>query len=122
MMSHSSQRGNVHGEDEEVGGDREKEENNSFLQPPGTAYVYSIYGVHHCFNVSSRGSGAAVLVRALRPVAGLETMSTRRGDRRERDLCSGPGKLCQALAIDKRCISRKSGRLRDVFSLQAQQG
>lgn len=70
---------------------------------PGTAYVYSIYGKYCCFNVSSRGDGAAVLVRALEPVAGLETMRRRRGRRRERELCSGPAKLCQALAIDKSC-------------------
>jgi DNA-3-methyladenine glycosylase len=83
-------------------GGRRTAANEAMFMPPGTAYVYSIYGVHHCFNVSSRGPGGAVLVRALCPVAGLEIMSTRRGGRRERDLCSGPGKLCQALAIDKR--------------------
>lgn len=80
-----------------------------YLQAPGTAYVYSIYGMHCCFNVSSQGEGAAVLVRALCPVAGLETMRSRRGwkeggkgkQRKDSDLCNGPGKLCQAMGITK---------------------
>ena len=75
-------------------------------QAPGTAYVYSIYGMHYCFNVSSHGEGAAVLVRALRPMAGLDAMQTRRGrneagERKDSDLCNGPAKLCQALGITK---------------------
>ena len=80
-----------------------------YLQAPGTAYVYSIYGMHCCFNVSSHGEGAAVLVRALCPVAGLEVMRSRRGwkergegkQRKDSDLCNGPGKLCQAMGITK---------------------
>ena len=75
------------------------------MQAPGTAYVYSIYGMHSCFNVSSRGEGAAVLVRALQPGAGLEVMRARRGGgrgvRKNSDLCNGPGKLCQAMGITK---------------------
>lgn len=72
-------------------------------QPPGTAYVYSIYGMHCCFDVSSYGDGAAVLVRALEPVAGQEVMRGRRGGaRKETDLCNGPAKLCQAMGISKR--------------------
>ena len=78
--------------------------NEAMYMPPGTAYVYSIYGMHHCFNVSSRGSGAAVLIRALEPLGGLETMRERRkGAKKERDFCSGPAKLCQALSINKTC-------------------
>jgi DNA-3-methyladenine glycosylase len=69
----------------------------------GHAYVYLIYGLHHCFNVVTdrEGTGAAVLVRAILPLSGLDFMRERRGTARERDLANGPGKLCQALAIDR---------------------
>lgn len=70
---------------------------------PGTAYIYFIYGHHFCFNVvsASAGTGEAVLVRALEPRYGLKLMELRRGrDKSELQLVSGPGKLCQALAID----------------------
>jgi DNA-3-methyladenine glycosylase len=70
--------------------------------PPGRAYVYLCYGIHRMFNVvaDADGTAAAVLVRALEPLTGLEVMEARRGPPRPpRDLCSGPGKLCEALAI-----------------------
>ena len=73
--------------------------------PPGTAYVFLTYGMHHCFNVACRESGfpSAVLIRALEPVEGIADMRANRGPaaRRKQDLCSGPGKLCRALAIDR---------------------
>ncbi len=75
--------------------------NEAMYGPPGTAYVYRSYGVHWCFNVVTEQQDfpAAVLVRALEPVAGIRTMARRRGRQEHRLLCSGPGKLCQALAI-----------------------
>lgn len=70
--------------------------------PPGHAYVYLIYGIYHCFNIvtEQKGYPAAVLVRALEPMEGLDAMRERRGGRPDQQLTSGPGRLCQALAID----------------------
>ena len=69
--------------------------------PPGHAYVYLSYGIHRLFNVvcEPEGRGAAVLVRALQPAYGVPAMRRRRGRRPDADLCSGPGKLSQALGI-----------------------
>ena len=69
----------------------------------GYAYVYFIYGMHHCFNVVTgpEGEGNAVLIRALEPVIGLELMQRRRNTKTLQNLCSGPGKVCLALDITK---------------------
>ena len=71
--------------------------------PGGFAYVYGIYGMHFCFNVVTNGPEVpeVVLVRALEPVEGIPLMESRRGTTERNALCSGPGKLCQALGITK---------------------
>ena len=69
----------------------------------GAAYIYLIYGIYHCLNIASGPAGEpeCVLIRALEPVEGLELMARRRGTEKVRDLCRGPGRLCQALAIGR---------------------
>ena len=69
--------------------------------PPGRAYVYLSYGIHSLLNAVAEpeGQAAAVLIRALEPTAGLDEMRERRGERPDADLCSGPGKLTDALGI-----------------------
>ena len=89
---------------------------STLFGPPGTAYVYRSYGVHALLNAVCEGEdvGAAVLIRALEPVEGIEGMRARRGLARLEDLCSGPGKLTQAMGIglDRNATSLARGPVR----------
>lgn len=99
--------------------------NAPMFGPPGHAYVYFIYGVHWMFNISAHTetSPGAVLIRALEPLAGLETMRRHRGGKRDRLLTNGPAKLTQALVIDGKLnhvdlcaggpLTLKSGEIRE---------
>lgn len=90
--------------------------------PPGYAYVYLSYGIHSLLNAVAEpeGDAAAVLIRALEPTHGLEAMRERRGERPDADLCSGPGKLTEALGID--LGDNEADLSRDPFLLTATQG
>jgi len=85
-------------------GGRRTPRNESMYLEGGHAYVYFTYGMHHCVNVvcGRRGEGVAVLLRAIEPIEGIDTMLRNRPRATgEYDLCSGPARLCQALCIDR---------------------
>jgi DNA-3-methyladenine glycosylase len=82
---------------------RRNDRNVALFGPPGSWYVYLSYGIHWCANLvcEAAGTASAVLLRALEPVEGIQVMRERRGVADDRQLCSGPGKLCQALGITR---------------------
>ena len=78
--------------------------NSTMFGPAGHLYVYFTYGMHYCANVvvASEGDAQAVLLRAVVPMRGIDLMRHRRGGKADAILADGPGKLCQAMAIDRR--------------------
>jgi len=90
--------------------------NRVMYGPPGHAYVYLTYGNHHMLNLvaETEGTAGGVLVRAIRPIAGVDTMSARRGGRTGFDLANGPGKLAAALGVD---LAHNGSRLGEVITV-----
>lgn len=94
---------------------RRTERNEPMYMEPGTAYVYLTYGMYFCFNISSRGDGAAVLLRSAKPLIGLDRMRHLRGSRRKdggsklrtNQLLNGPSKLCMGMAIEKEMMNKE---------------
>lgn len=90
-------------------GDKKTARTRAMFMSAGTCYVYNIYGIYCCVNISSKESGAAVLIRALEPISGFDMMKINRTKKKgsankmkPKDLTSGPSKLCMAMEIDKK--------------------
>ena len=83
----------------------------------GYSYVYFTYGMYHCFNIVTRSEQEpeAVLIRALEPIQGIEAMKKNRSKKKELDLCSGPGKLCQAFQIDRSLNGRNLTQKGEIY-------
>ncbi|XP_068100727.1 DNA-3-methyladenine glycosylase [Hyperolius riggenbachi] len=103
-------------------GGKRTERNAQMYMKPGTIYVYQIYGIYFCMNVSSQGDGAAVLLRSLEPVVGFDEMRKFRSGRRnaskplkDKELCNGPSKLCQAFDIGKSFNCRDLASDEDIW-------
>ncbi|XP_067671509.1 uncharacterized protein [Haliotis asinina] len=102
--------------------------NAAMFMDPGTAYVYNIYGIYCCMNISSKGEGEAVLLRSLEPVEGKNVMSAFRMTNRKKgspcrpmkdhELCNGPSKLTQALKIDKASVNQVNLLSHDAIWLE----
>lgn len=94
---------------------RRTERNEPMFMDPGTAYVYVAYGIYHCFNISSEGDGAAVLLRGAVPLMGVDLMRQLRGTKRKDagrklklfELCNGPSKLCLSMNIAKESLNKE---------------
>lgn len=85
----------------------------------GHIYVFLIYGMHYCLNFTTeRDAVGAVIIRAAEPLTGLATMARRRGTDNIKQLCSGPGKLCQALGIDLRMNGLAIGGKLKVYAAE----
>lgn len=93
------------------------ERNKAMFGPAGNAYVYFTYGMHYCFNVVTgpEGSGQGVLIRALKPVQGVELMQKRRGNVKQYNLANGPAKLVQAMGISKDDYGRDLFERRELY-------
>ena len=91
--------------------------------PGAYSYVYFTYGMYHCFNVVTRSKKEpeAILIRALEPITGIKEMQKNRGKEKKQDLCSGPGKLCQAFQIDKRLNGKNLSQKGEIYIYAGQQ-
>jgi DNA-3-methyladenine glycosylase len=98
------------------------ERNAVMFGPPGYAYVYRSYGIHWCLNFvcEAAGSASAVLIRALEPTEGLSVMRRRRGLFEAKTLCSGPGKLCEALGVTRKMNGEPLDRPPFIIRARAQ--
>lgn len=93
------------------------ERNKVMFGIAGLAYVYFIYGMYYCFNIvtEEEDRGCAVLIRSVKPISGIELMVERRGSGDLKNLCNGPGKLCQAFSIDKSDNGRNVSSEKDFY-------